>query len=306
MKKYVLTSLLLMTFMFVSAQSLFVGTYNIRNQNDYDVKNGNGWKQRCPVICDMINFESPDIFGSQEVLVAQLHDMLAGLDNYGYVGVGRDDGKEAGEYSPIFYKKSKLQLLKNGNFWLSETPDKAGSKGWDAACIRVCSWGCFKDRKTGFTFYYFNLHMDHIGVVARREAAKLVVSKIRSMAKGLPVVLTGDFNVDQKNEIFQIFSTSGVLKDTYTAARHRFFENGTFNNFESDMKTDSRIDHIFVSPNFTVNNYGVLTNSYWTETAQSVESKKGHDAPSEIDMHQYQRRNPSDHYPVMARIVYKK
>ncbi len=287
----------------VGAQSLYVGSYNIRNQNDYDVQNGNGWQQRCPVICDMINFETPDVFGSQEVLVGQLHDMLKALDGYSYIGVGRDDGKEGGEYSPIFYKTAKFKLLGSGHFWLSEDTTRP-NKGWDAACIRICTWGHFEDRNTKWRFWYFNLHMDHMGIVARRESAKLVVSKIRELCKGAPVVLTGDFNVDQKNEIYTIFTTSGILKDSYVYAKHRFAENGTFNDFNSDIKTDSRIDHIFVSPSFSINNYAVLTNCYWTPIAN--DAHKSNAAPQEIDLYQYKRRTPSDHYPVMARIAFNR
>ena len=196
MKRYFTFALALCFCMALSAQNLFVGTYNIRNHNSSDDSKGNVWAKRCQVICDQLNFEDPDIFGTQEVLVGQLHDLLKGLDGYGYVGVGRDDGKEDGEYSAIFYKKDRLELLQKGNFWLNETPDKP-VLGWDAACVRICSWGEFRQKETGFRFYYFNLHMDHIGIVARREAAKLVVKKIKEIAKGAPSVLTGDFNVDQ-------------------------------------------------------------------------------------------------------------
>lgn len=270
--------ILFITFVFVciwgGAQSLRVGTYNIRNQNNSDVKNGNGWKQRCPVICDMINFEGLDLFGSQEVLVGQLHDMLKGLDGYSYVGVGRDDGKEAGEYSPIFYKTTEFKLLSSGHFWLSEDPTRP-QKGWDAACIRICTWGCFQDFRTKWNFWYFNLHMDHVGVTARRESAKLVVAKIREFCKNDPFILTGDFNVDQNNEIFNIFTSSGILRDSYVNARHRFAETGTFNDFNPDLKTDSRIDHIFVSPHFAVNNYGILTNCYWAPVAGDSAQKSG-------------------------------
>ena len=190
------------------AQPLYVGTYNIRYQNNDDSRNGNGWTKRCPVVCDQLNFEHPDIFGTQEVLEPQLHDMLQRLDGYDYIGVGRDDGKTKGEYAAIFYDKQRLRLVENGHFWLSETPDKP-SLGWDAACIRICTWGKFEviqdngtalhtDGTMGLQFYFFNLHMDHVGVKARREAAKLVVERIGQMAGDkLPVVLTGDFNVDQ-------------------------------------------------------------------------------------------------------------
>ena len=303
MKKLFLSSVSLLFALAMSAQSIFVGTYNIRNQNSGDEKNGNVWATRCKVICDMINFEAPDVFGTQEVLIGQLRDLRAGLDNYDFIGVGRDDGKEAGEYSALFYKKDHLTLLNNGNFWLNETPDKP-KLGWDAACIRICTWGEFKQKKTGFHFFHFNLHMDHVGIVARREAAKLIVKKIREIAKGTPVIVTGDFNVDQNNEIFKIFTDSGILKDSYSAARLRFAENGTFNSFDTGLWSSSRIDHVFVSPEFAVDRYGILTNAYWTK--KEADAQKGNDAPSEIELNKRDRRAPSDHYPVMVHMEYKK
>ena len=274
MKKLLLFTLLLAT-MHLSAQDLLVGTYNIRNKNQHDSINGEVWSKRCQVMCDQLNFMDPDIFGAQEVLWPQLQDMLKSLDGYDYIGIGRDDGQRAGEFEAIFYKKGKLQLLDHGDFWLSETPDKPGL-GWDAVCIRICTWGKFavktqKEQRHGLfnrrkkepqqTFYYFNLHMDHVGVVARREAAKLVVQRIREIAQGAPVVLTGDFNVDQNDEIYTIFTKSGLLKDSYNAARIRFAENGTFNAFKTEYYTTSRIDHVFVSPSTTVEAYGVFNAS---------------------------------------------
>ena len=300
MKRNIILALALLVTVAMGAQSLFVGTYNIRNHNDGDDKKGNVWETRCKVICNQVNFESPDLFGTQEVLHSQLGDLRAALDGYDYIGVGRDDGKEAGEYSAIFYKKSRLDLLSHGNFWLSEHPDRPGL-GWDAACVRICTWGEFRSKETGLHFFHFNLHMDHVGTVARRESAKLVVEKIRQIAKGQPVVLTGDFNVDQDNEIFKTFTSSGILKDSYTAARLRFAENGTFNSFNASMWSKSRIDHVFVSPEFTVDRYGILTNGYWTPKA--AEEQTGADAPKEIRFRQYDRRTPSDHYPVMVHLV---
>ena len=286
-----------------NAQKLFVGTYNIRNNGNDDAKHGNGWDNRVGVICGQVNFEDPDIFGTQEVLHSQLLDLKAGLDGYDYIGVGRDDGKKAGEYECIWYKKDRIKLLDEGHFWLSETPDKPGL-GWDAACIRICTWGKFRQKDTDFTFYYFNLHMDHVGIVARREAAKLAVKKISDIAKDAPVILTGDFNVDQKDEIYRTFVDSGILKDSFTAAKQRFAENGTFNSYDPNMKTDSRIDHIFVSPSFSVDHYAVMTNGYWTEVAGS-ENTKGKDAPQEIDLKKHQLRTASDHYPVWAKIHFQ-
>ena len=268
------------------AQPLYVGSYNIRYQNDDDARNGNGWKRRCPVVCGQLLFEHPDIFGAQEVLHGQLTDMLAQLPGYGYIGVGRDDGATKGEYAPIFYDKQKLRLLDGGHFWLSETPDKP-ALGWDAACVRICTWGKFRDLVNKRTFFFFNLHMDHVGVVARREGARLVVERIRNMANGKPVILTGDFNVDQTDEIYGIFTRSGLLNDSYAHARMKFAENGTFNAYHQERLTQSRIDHVFVSPSFTVERYGILTNTYWVQQADSIE-----------------RRLPSDHYPVFVHLAY--
>ena len=313
MKKLLLFALLLAT-LTLPAQDMLVGSYNIRYKNTSDSLQGEVWSKRCQVICDQVNFMAPDIFGTQEVLYEQLCDMRKALDGYDYIGIGRDDGKRGGEHEAIFYKKDKLVLLDHGDFWLNETPDKP-ALGWDAACIRICTWGKFGVRapqirhglldkkKTASVreFYYFNLHMDHVGVVARREAAKLVVARIREIAQGQPVILTGDFNVDQNNEIYTIFTQSGLLKDSYDAARIRFAENGTFNNFKTDLYTTSRIDHVFVSPAIHVEAYGVLTDSYWTPD-DTDDTLKASDAPQEISFDTYIRHNPSDHYPVFVKI----
>lgn len=303
MKRICLSTLFLL---FVATQlsaQLLVGSYNIRYKNGGDSIAGNVWAKRCQVICDQVNFMSPDVFGAQEVLHGQLVEMLTRLDGYDYIGVGRDDGKTGGEYAAIFYKTDRMRLLDQGNFWLSETPDRPGL-GWDAACVRICTWGRFASQTASNdeAFYFFNLHMDHVGKTARREGAKLIVRKIREIAQGAPVIVTGDFNVDQNDEIYRIFTESGVLKDSYLATRLRFAENGTFNSFDTDLYTESRIDHIFVSPQTRVDSYGVLTNSYWLPNEESNTQLKGHDAPQQINFSKYSRRQPSDHYPVFVRI----
>lgn len=288
-----LLSLLLSAWAF--GQQLYVGTYNVRYENSGDSVAGNVWSKRCQVICDLINFEHPDIFGTQEVLHPQLENMKRHLDQYNYIGVGRDDGKQAGEYAAIFYDTRSLTLLDDGHFWLSPTPSKPGL-GWDAACVRICTWGKFLDKRSQKPFYFFNVHMDHIGVVARRESAKLIISRIRQMAKGAPVVLTGDFNVDQRDEIYGIFSNSGLLKDSYASARLRLAENGTYNDFNPNRLTSSRIDHVFVSPSVTVDRYGILTESYWTTDKAEFSKDETDNAVL---------RNPSDHYPVFVHLVMK-
>ncbi|MBQ7495980.1 MAG: endonuclease/exonuclease/phosphatase family protein [Bacteroidaceae bacterium] len=271
----------------ITAQELTVGSYNIRNNNNSDSAHGNGWERRCQPLCDQIHWERPDVFGTQEVLHPQLMDLEKGLPDYRWIGVGRDDGKEAGEYAAIFYNPKRVKLLEQGNFWLNETPDRP-ALGWDAACIRICTWGHFKDLQTKKDFYFLNLHMDHVGVKARSEAAKLVMQRITEMTysgKKL-AILTGDFNVPQTNPLYNLFTESGVLKDCYTNAAQRFAENGTYNDFKGARHTTERIDHIFVTPTTTVEAYAVLTDCRWQL------DKDG----------KMERRTISDHYPVFARV----
>ncbi len=303
MKRKLSLAFLLVAVAHVLSAQMLVGTYNIRYKNDGDSLKGEVWSKRCQVMCDQLNFMSPDIFGAQEVLHVQLIDLLKGLDGYDYIGVGRDDGGQAGEYAAIFYKKDRLRLLDHGDFWISETPDRPGL-GWDAACVRICTWGRFS-RQTSTddeAFYFFNLHMDHVGVVARCEGARLVIRKIREIAQGAPVIVTGDFNVDQTDEIYSIFTHSGLLVDSYEAARLRFAENGTFNSFDSSIYTQSRIDHVFVSPGTRVDAYGMLTSGYWVPNDASGELKKAANAPQEISFNTCVHRLPSDHYPVFVRL----
>lgn len=306
MKKRIIMSVVAvcMVALAIHAQQLYVGSYNIRYQNEWDAKDGNGWERRLPVLCAQINFEHPDIFGAQEVLESQRQDLLRELDGYNCIGLGRDDGVHGGEHENIFFDKNRIKLLNHGDFWLSETPEKPGL-GWDAACVRICTWGYFKDKKTRLKFYFFNLHMDHVGIVARREAAKLVVERIGLIAKGRPVILTGDFNVDQNNEIYTTFTNSGLLVDSYEQAHIRFAENGTFNSYNPELKTESRIDHIFVSSRFEVERYGVLTNGYWVPNETSEEKNKAQNAPQEISFSKYEKRLPSDHYPVFAHLNWR-
>ncbi|WP_454801023.1 endonuclease/exonuclease/phosphatase family protein [Mucilaginibacter phyllosphaerae] len=256
------------------AQQLNIGTYNLRNANQGDSTAGNGWGQRLPWIAKLIQFQDLDIFGTQEAKYHQLTDMTDSLTEYKWVGVGRDDGKQAGEFSAIFYKTDRFKLLKTGDFWMSTITDKP-NKGWDAALPRICTWAQFKEMKTGFTFYFFNLHMDHIGVVARRESAKLVLQKIKQMAGNAPTILTGDFNVDQTSDSYAVINNSGILKDSYVLSPMKMAPSDSFNDFNANTAGDKRIDHIFVTKQFKVKRYGILTNTY-------------------------HGRTPSDHYPVVA------
>lgn len=257
-----------------------MATYNIRFDNIND--GVNAWDMRYPVLTDLIRFHNFDIFGTQEGLFHQLQDIGAALPEYRYIGVGRADGAKEGEFQAIFYRKDRLALLDQGNFWFSLTPE-VPSLGWDADLPRLCSWGQFREQETGFSFYFFNLHLEFIGKQARRESVKLVLQKIAQLAGGSPVVLTGDFNFGQQDLEYAVMSTSGIVKDAYELAEVRYAPKGTFNAFgESITKELSqlRIDHIWLSSDFEVARYGILTDSYGDG------------------------RYPSDHFPVVADVKF--
>lgn len=271
------------------AQRFTVGTYNLRNDNNKeDAANGNGWQTRYPVITNLLRFHGFDIFGTQEGMKHQLENLKDSLPGFAYIGVGRDDGKEAGEHSAIFYNTEKFKVMQQGNFWLSEVEDRP-NKGWDAVLPRICTWGLFKETRTGFTFYMFNLHMDHVGVKARAESAKLILKKIKEMTNGRPVILTGDFNVDQHSESYKLLATSNVLFDAYETTKLRYALTGSFNAFKPNLATTGRIDHIFLTRDFTVQRYGILDDTY--------RSKDGDTGTA---------RMPSDHFPVMADVTHGK
>lgn len=288
----------------VQPTHLNVASYNLRNANGGDSLRGNGWGKRYPFIAGIVKFHEFDIFGTQECFIHQLKDMKRALPGYDYIGVGRDDGKEKGEHSAIFYRTDKFDLIEKGDFWMSETPDTP-SKGWDAVLPRICSWGHFKCKDTGFEFLFFNLHMDHIGKKARVESAYLVQEKMKELGKdkNLPVILTGDFNVDQTHKSYHAFVSTGVLKDSYEAADIRYAPNGTFNTFDPNSFTESRIDHIFVSPVFKVKKYGVLTDTYRSVIGEG-KKQDARDCPEEIDIKAYQARTPSDHFPIKVELVF--
>lgn len=292
----IVVAALALSFNALALTRLDVGTYNLRNNHSDDAAEGNGWDVRRNVVAQLLQYHEFDIFGTQECYSDQLDDLKKLMPGYEYIGVARDDGKNAGEHSAIFYRTDKFEVLKHGDFWLNEHPDTPGL-GWDAACVRICSWGLFKCKDTGFEFMFFNLHMDHVGKVARVKSADLVVEKIKQLGEGRPTIVTGDFNVDQTHQSYAEFVNSGILVDSYEAAKIRYALNGTFNGFHPNLFTKSRIDHVFVSPSFTVAKYGILTDTYRSEAKKADESTEAN-APREIRFRRYEARTPSDHFPV--------
>ncbi len=248
-----------------------VASYNLRNKNPND--GVNNWSNRKENVKALVLYHDFDIFGTQEGRFEQLID-LCEMPGYAYVGGGRDDGKDAGEHSAIFYKTDRFKILESGNFWLSETPDKPGL-GWDAKCCnRICSWMKVKDKNSRKTFYFFNVHFDHQGVVARQESGKLMVRKIKEIAGDAPVICTGDFNSTPETE--QIRTMQTILNDSYQVTlMPPYGPVGTFNAFNFDAPMKDRIDYIFVSKQFTVLKYAVLTDAK-------------------------DQRYPSDHQPVVV------
>src|SRR5690606_5031135 len=167
----------------------------------------NNWDNRKEFLISQLNFHAPDVFGTQEGLVHQLKDIDAGLEDYTYFGVGRDHGDDRGEFTAIFYNKEKLNLLEQSTFWLSETPETP-SKGWDAALPRICTYGLFENKEDGSKFMVFNTHFDHVGVKAREESSKLILKKIKELnSDNLPVVVTGDFNLESDSPGVQVILT---------------------------------------------------------------------------------------------------
>ena len=164
-------------------------TFNVRYDNPQDSLNN--WQYRKDRVCQFIKDRELDIVGMQEVLHNQFQDLRAGLPEYDGIGVGRDDGKTAGEYAPLFYRKDKYEVLDSNTFWLAENPDSVGMMGWDAVCVRIATWAKFKDKATGKIFMAVNTHFDHVGEEARRQSALLIIRKIKEIVGERPAVVTG-------------------------------------------------------------------------------------------------------------------
>jgi endonuclease/exonuclease/phosphatase family metal-dependent hydrolase len=250
---------LVISFSFLSysgnALELKVATYNLRLDTPSD--SANAWPYRKEAVKALIQYHDFDIVGTQEGFLHQLQSVCE-LQAYTYCGAGRDDGKEAGEYSAILYKKDKFTIIDSGNFWLRETPDTPGL-GWDATCCnRICSWAKFNEIESGAEFYFFNVHFDHQGVIARKESGKLMIRKIKEIAQDAPVILTGDFNSTPETE--QIHALSAFLHDARAiTVQPPYGPEGTGNRRFSNPIVKNRIDYIFVSDAFRVNKYAVLT-----------------------------------------------
>lgn len=277
MKKLIIfVSLLFLAMAYGKAEDkevLKIATFNLRMDTPSDGENA--WFHRKDMVNDLIRFYGFDLFGTQEGFTYQLNDILR-LSDYRFIGVGRDDGKDAGEHCAIFYRSDRFKVLDQGDFWLSEHPEKPG-RGWDGTCCnRICTWGKFEDLKNHKQFYFFNVHYEYEGDVARRESSNLMISRIKSIAGNQPVFLTGDFNAFPTEEPIRILNDSGFLNDSYKITKEApFGPVCTYHGYDSTIKTEERLDYIWVTDSIQIDKYGVLTNTLYGHT-------------------------PSDHFPVMV------
>ncbi len=246
MRKIVLLtlSILLAATLQVVPASLKVMTFNIRYNNPGD--SIYSWDNRKEMVFEVIRKSDPDIIGFQEVLKSQLDDLSNALEKYAWFGVGRDDGKEAGEFSVIFYKKEKFVKGSGSTFWLSETPDIPGSRSWNAACNRIVTWTLLIDNQSGTLFYFFNTHFDHMSELAREQSARLLSERVASIAKESPAVITGDFNDTTGSQPYLILTRGpDRLLDSGTWAAEKKGPDYSFCGFPYKPEPGNLIDFIF-------------------------------------------------------------
>lgn len=254
-----------------------VMTYNIRLNVKSDGENW--WENRKDKVTALMNYYEADFIGAQEVQFEQLVYLRSALPDYSSIGVGRDDGKEQGEFSCILFNQTKYKPLTQGTFWLSQTPDKV-SMGWNAVCNRVCTYGLFEHIKTKKKLWVFNTHFDHVGDTARIESAKLIMERIKELTakQNYPVVFTGDFNSQPTDAPVQYISQH-LNNARMISVMPPYGPAATWNAFKFDEVPKGWIDHVFVSKSISVQKYAVITDSY-------------------------DKKYPSDHFPVLVHIMY--
>ena len=242
----------------------------------------NAWPHRRDWVASLIRFHAPDALGVQEALAHMLTELDQRLPGYARVGVGRADGREGGEFSAILYRTDRLDMLESGTFWLSPTPEVAGSKGWDAAIERVATWARFQDRVTGCTHVHLNTHFDHIGEQARQESARLIRRRLATIAGGRAVIVTGDLNADPQSVAYRVFTGDTIdgsppLRDGFEVSdAGHYGPTSTWTAFKA-IEPGRRIDYVLVSARIPVLTHGILPDSW-------------------------DGRFPSDHLPVLASI----
>ncbi len=258
-----------------------VMSFNIRYGTAKDGENH--WSKRKDFLVETIDAFRPDLLGTQETLLDQRDFIASKLSGFDSCGVGRDDGKDTGEMAALFYRTTRFEKLAVGHFWLSESPDTVGSKGWDAALPRIATWVRLRDRVNNQAkpMLFLNTHFDHQGQQARRESAKLIRKKILELGADCDIVVTGDFNAAADSDVYRALfadeaEQASPVVDTFSVANPKFKgEQGTFSGFKSTAISGPRIDWIGCSRGFSVQ-------------------------AAAIDRTQRDGRTPSDHFPVTA------
>lgn len=258
-----------------------VGTFNIWS----DAPRNSRWPSRRDAVAAVLRHEAPEIAGLQEATLPMLRDLQERLPEYRWIGVGRVDGREAGEFTPIFFHEPRVTLVEHATFWLSATCEHAG-RGWDAAVYRIVTWARFRENASGRSFVHFNTHFDHLGRRARRESAKLLLQKAAALAPAEPLVVTGDLNCSDTSAPYRILTGEvpfasaeaavGRLRDTFRASEQP--PEGPRRTYLGllGLLGHGRIDYIFVNDGFRALRHRVV----------EVAAK------------------PSDHRPVVAEIVF--
>lgn len=258
-----------------SKSELRVMTFNIRYGTANDGENN--WEYRKNNVVETIKNFKPDLLGLQEALQLQIDECLKQMPSYSYVGVGRDDGKSAGEHSCIFYLKDRFSVDSSGTFWFSETPNVIASKSWGNNITRICTWVRLHHKLSGKIFYMFNIHLDHESQSSREKSTELLVRKISE--KSLPIILTGDFNCGDDNAAIKTILKAGLI-DSYRKLHEKKPNEGTFNSFKGETNGD-KIDFIFVTKVFEVKESKIVRTSY-------------------------HGKYPSDHFPVTSILMFTK
>ena len=263
-----------------------VMSFNIRYGTANDGRNH--WKNRHEMVFDVLRNHRPDIVGLQEALGFQIEQIREAVGGYGLIGVAREDGANEGEYSAILYRLDRFDVDESGTFWFSDTPEVPGSSHWGNACVRICSWARFVEKKSGWAFYVFNLHLDHVSQPSREKSAVLLSLRLLARENKNPFILTGDFNTGENNPVILYLKGKVPLRgsngdekkspvpvvDTFRVLHTDANEVGTFNGFKGNRKGD-KIDYIFTLPDVKVLDAKILYDN--------VDGKF-----------------PSDHFPVWA------
>ena len=269
-------------------EPIAVMSFNIRYGTANDGENR--WTNRRDMLFALLRTENPDLIGLQEALRFQIDEILAAVPGYAAVGVGRDDGKAAGEMSAILFRITRFHVAASGTFWFSDTPEIPGSMSWGNRITRISSWARFVDRD-GSAFIHYNLHLDHESQPSREKSTTLLLQRIAARPVAAePVIVTGDFNAGESNPALHVLvgsagpaavqapgATPPPFIDTFRAVRRHEKEVGTFSSFVFGQTSGEKIDYVLVQPG--------------TEVLASAIVRTGDG-----------RRYPSDHFPVTARI----